>query len=894
MKKTIFSLVAVLGLMGFVTQAEEAFADNQVADFVLNNFGDKMKSVSTVTTIAEIDVQNLTVFQKQDATNSFRISFDVLNGGKEAQGGLVYGVELIRRNEAKQQEIVFLDAQYFSDASFSIAGGVSLKKEFEYTASDFLTGEAELWVNIKNASGMEMSSGVEKVQLNGSGHYLELGNPCFFTVGTEQKKYNLAVGVDVEKNEQLFLNCQATNKASQNLNFDLEQIIHERSLVGEKKSSIAGDKLSFSPGESRLLKMEIKKPENPQAYDVSFRAKNEKGEASNLVVGHFVLSGQSGSINLVNLDKDSYKKGEVAKLALFLSDSADNFVGSRRRGSTLDKPSIKIQFKRSDGKKCSADFEKKLVLGGDAENISVPIIEDCFDFYVISQLFNGSQLLDERKMFFDRKDNGAANIEAEKDKNSSLTGKETWVWVLSLLIGLSFLIFILRKFLLKKKTFLLFLVILGSGFILGNSNSANAGTYELKNCYLLNKANAEAANANLEPTLSNCDTSGLSCNSSRCYVDRAYVYDWYISVWNSGCNSSYFNSEQKSLCKQLANGLVGCPFFTKFGYACATNADLNNSYSSFYDQFIEYGCFCDRANFTFSLDKTQYARGENIKITGNTAAVSTCDNGITTGIKYDRDSAFAPIRQFEWLVGANGPVTFSAEGQTSTQYVKNEPIATKTSLGTHYVFFKFSFEHGQDQVLFDNKMEYGGAVGSKTLPYTVVDSFSLSLTANPGSGPAPLTSDLTATVSGDDTFIYSAHSCGEGSIVPSEINGNKFRCTYPSSGTYHSSISATAVSSGEKKSASTVVTVSPAPCTADCSNASNVCKDTVYTSLNDCGTCTGTMSPDKFCDDPDCSNLCGMQNKICRPVCGFDCSSVDCGKKDCGPCNSGTWKEVVP
>ncbi len=65
------------------------------------------------------------------------------------------------------------------------------------------------------------------------------------------------------------------------------------------------------------------------------------------------------------------------------------------------------------------------------------------------------------------------------------------------------------------------------------------------------------------------------------------------------------------------------------------------------------------------------------------------------------------------------------------------------------------------------------------------------LTANPSSGLAPLTSNITTTVSGTatGTITYSAHSCGGGTI--SNISNGSFTCSYATAGTYTTRVTVT-------------------------------------------------------------------------------------------------------
>ena len=184
---------------------------------------------------------------------------------------------------------------------------------------------------------------------------------------------------------------------------------------------------------------------------------------------------------------------------------------------------------------------------------------------------------------------------------------------------------------------------------------------------------------------------------------------------------------------------------------------------------------------------------------------------------------------------------------------------------------------------------------------TATTDWSVSLSANPDYGNTPLVSNLTVQINNayaGENYMPVPH-CGAGMVAPENVSSSGFTCTYTSAGIYNPRIMMIAQKTGISKNDHTTVTA--ITCTPDCSNADNVCKDEPYTSLNNCGQCTGTKEGSCLHDIADvCDGLCGKQSNLpgCHEECSGDlkcASDAWCNEKtDCGPCNSGTWKEVAP
>jgi hypothetical protein len=211
-------------------------------------------------------------------------------------------------------------------------------------------------------------------------------------------------------------------------------------------------------------------------------------------------------------------------------------------------------------------------------------------------------------------------------------------------------------------------------------------------------------------------------------------------------------------------------------------------------------------------------------------------------------------------------------------------------------------------------------IGRKCEYYTPPScaTWSLTLTANPSSGSAPLTSNITAQINaavGGETYTYTNHNCGASGPVPTNISGGNFTCAYPSNGTYLPSVQATAQSTGCSNSASATVVVSAASTNCGGSIPAGFYRctgthDTGLISAKD-WTQVATCTADGFCEYIPCPTVgtctalptcgpgvCGSFGQTCIPDpppagCTNVCTASSCTATINCSCNSGDWQEIA-
>ncbi len=805
----VFLLVC---LFMFCFKFNLVFAENELGNFILRPLpGTEVKT--TVTELANVNIGNLQIIQDKNSINKFQIIFDISNDGAEAQGSLVYGIELLKRENTQSQEMVSLDVQYFPQETFSLNAKGLIQKKIEYTFPQFLTGKAELWLKVKNASGLSMGSAMSEVNLNGAGQYVELANPCYFTINDNQKEYNLIQGVDITKEEALFFNCQVINQTDQSVELQPEQTIYRRSSVNEKeKATLSTEKITLPAKKSVLIKIKVENPKNPQAYDIAFNLKKDNTLFSNTVFGHFVLNGQSGMINLASFDKDAYLASDVAMLSVLLSGPADGFVGARNKKSVLSEPQLEIKITNEKNIQCTKNFKEKIDYFGEVKKISIPIETDCRNFTALVQLKDGEKILDEKKIIINSTSQKIATDKQVIDKPEAKKNILLWVVLILLILPLVVALIHWRK---KKKIHLTFSVVLFSCLVSSSmlfTNLVMANTVQLENCFLID--GQSKTGVSVESNLTKCASAarsacgvGVDINKGSCSAvdpQRTISINLYKDLYYHGCYAAYFDSFE-SVCLQYVkdHSLTPCGIMSAVGYgaSCPPSADaLSNIYNSFWDiQVTTFGCYCDKASFNFNLDKVfpnPYAPGGEMRITGNITADAACNNGITAGMKYD---AFSGTHTFDWLVGATGPVDLTKTTQSSSSFIKIETVpliptypvgALQLLGGDGMVYFKYGFLHGAGASgdVFTASSSVLGASGTSTILYKIAPASStgqITVVPNPAISPAhPILTWTTTGASGTK-----CECTGAVPIAPGDWYRNNDEC-------YRAGISAECTASG--------------------------------------------------------------------------------------------------
>ncbi|MDR3558821.1 MAG: hypothetical protein P4L62_01190 [Candidatus Pacebacteria bacterium] len=408
--------------------------------------------------------------------NNVKVSFDIY-AGPQVQSDVRYGISLEPLDGSAVYEKAFPD-------NLTIGASKSVHEEITYQAPDFLVGDYQLYVVSKNSRGLLLSERLAgQVNFSGTGQWIELGD-CYMTIQGEAAAthYDLNQGVDIKPSEVLKAHCSATSHLSSQATLQPSFEIMRRGSYGESVlvPQDALQPLTIAPNETKTLDFVLPKAMEPQAYDTILTYKNASGASvSNDIAFHYVIFGESATIQGVQLDKNSYAAGDTAQVSFFWTPSADIFSGSRFGGTPDKTAQIKISITDSNGQKCANDVEKALVdvSGLDKMTVSVAISSACASPNVAVSIVDstGNQTLDALSFDMTRGKNPTTASPSPSAKTSGSDLKKA----IALIVGLLFLIsiiFIIIKRNNKARMMIFVCGLLGSAAMFLGVGSARADT----------------------------------------------------------------------------------------------------------------------------------------------------------------------------------------------------------------------------------------------------------------------------------------------------------------------------------------------------------------------------------------------------------------------------------
>lgn len=400
LKYSILSLLIIFSI----------FASNKIfAEDVKNNVIDNKSD--SITVVAEVNIQNFKIVSQEG--NVFKISFDLTNG-KGIQSGVKYGIKLIGQND-KGKFVV--DEKVYPE-EITLYENSKVSKEVTYTAPLSAGGEFVLMAESKNSSGFPFAlSYSDKITLTPKAEGVQiLSDTCKLSIKDEQipKVYTLNQGVDINLGEILTLSCDVQNFSKKESivtpNYETTYRTTYGNVVPAKGGTLESVTLK-SQGIQNLL-LELPKAKNPQAYDVKVSLKNGE-EISNEVVVHYVLRGNSATINNISLDKDYYTKGDIAQLSFVWSGQADIFPGNRSGIKGFNQNTVTAQILNNKGNECSDVVEQSINAGSPNPKIEIPINikSDCKDPTVSLTLKDSNgNVIAEQSLVFKTNSNNTKNI----------------------------------------------------------------------------------------------------------------------------------------------------------------------------------------------------------------------------------------------------------------------------------------------------------------------------------------------------------------------------------------------------------------------------------------------------------------------------------------------------
>ena len=321
--------------------------------------------------IASLSIDNLK-YSYNDVDRKIQVSFDLSNED-QSLNNVNYSMLVSSDNGAKKS--------FVYNRNLFIASNSKISESIDETVPDYIFGSVNILVQVSNSSGMplgvRMRDGIMVSKIVDSIHVDS--SSCYLTV-SGNTKYNLIQGVDVDPTEQLFLNCGIIGNIQTPFLLTLPSMrTYERSISGTLVDDSTLPTITLKKGDS-TIKIPVKIPTKPQAYSSIISVLNGDKSIGDIEF-HYVVRGESGTMNMAQTDKTSYVKGDIVQLKILWSPRADYFPGARASSTAVTGSLSGTVYMTSNGSSCgdpvsftpSKEIEESI-------NLSVPMKIDCNGF----------------------------------------------------------------------------------------------------------------------------------------------------------------------------------------------------------------------------------------------------------------------------------------------------------------------------------------------------------------------------------------------------------------------------------------------------------------------------------------------------------------------------------
>lgn len=304
-------------------------------------------------TMATVNIYDPT--NKKTGANSYSINFELYNR-VGIQPNIRYGIGLILVDSG---EIVDLQLE---NTALTLGEDEGKYITLDYSIPSFISnGTYRIVIMAQNQNGLPLATRPigypEKyLVIDNSSKGLGFEN-CFLTVDGESSEniYSRIEGVAIRPEENLKATCEIVNEGSLGGDWKLQLITHKRSQFGDiVANNVLEQKVTVKRNSKETVSFYIPTQKDPQSYNVdTFLIDPNGNKVSSSVYLHYVMTGNSATIQNVLLNKTSYTTGEIAQVKFLWTASADGFPGSRLEG-TEDFYTIKAEIIDENGNICGS------------------------------------------------------------------------------------------------------------------------------------------------------------------------------------------------------------------------------------------------------------------------------------------------------------------------------------------------------------------------------------------------------------------------------------------------------------------------------------------------------------------------------------------------------------
>ncbi len=353
--------ISLFGLFLSLSLAFSSFA------FAVEEVQTTVDGVGSANLVATVDIVDASIINQ--VGNKFQIYF-ALENEQGLQTGVKYGVQLIPENGS------YIAHEQVYEESLTLYENSEQSREIEYTAPSYLGGTYILQLVSMNESSFPFGiANLGKVKLTATTKTVEIDTKsCYLQVvgDKSQTKYQLMQSIDIQESEMLTLTCTATNNtAGDETMYPVFETRYMSAFGGLAPSQGGDDKaITFKKGEKKAFTIDLPKGDISQFYNLSLFLKGSV--SSNFLTIRYIVSGISGSIDKISLDKDYYDRGVQGTMTLGWQARAGQYARSTSGAASLPTVTFEATIKNDKGSECANPIKQELKWDVNESNTKIP------------------------------------------------------------------------------------------------------------------------------------------------------------------------------------------------------------------------------------------------------------------------------------------------------------------------------------------------------------------------------------------------------------------------------------------------------------------------------------------------------------------------------------------
>ena len=388
-------------------------------------------------------------------------SFVVFNSEERAINDVTYKFLLFIKDETGIPK-VYIDEKV-SPERFNLSPGEKKAFSFSYNLPRNISSGVYSFRIALLLTGFPLGWEEKEINIIGGNPFLLIDMPFVIKNNIEE---SAVVGINFGKGETPRLKFRISNPNNLSLSALTKITIYERATSDTKIESLTKTEITLKSQESLNLIYDLPLYEKPESYLAELQFFDKKDQSlSNKLFFRWVVIGQSGEIIEARTDRESYQKGETAKITICITGPADVVTepGEGEVTVALLSPENVLVGKA----------QKKINLSNGCPTITIPINEDVSHPIVKVELKKDNVILDDYLV------NTGPELIPEKPEAPLKNRVISYLLIVFVVITFAILLY----YFLRKMRFIkiiIFLIIIGGASFLVSPQSVKAAEVEFE------------------------------------------------------------------------------------------------------------------------------------------------------------------------------------------------------------------------------------------------------------------------------------------------------------------------------------------------------------------------------------------------------------------------------